>query len=34
MLTFWNPTGPLSGPWVDDPATIYALRRIAADARR
>lgn len=34
MLTFWNPTGPLSGPWVDDPATIYALRGISRDARR
>jgi hypothetical protein len=34
MLTFWNPTGPLSGPWVDDPATVYALNRIIADANR
>jgi hypothetical protein len=32
LLTFWNPSGPLSGPWVaDDDATIGALRSIAAD---
>ncbi len=29
--TFWNPTGPLSGPWLpDDEKTINALRSIAA----
>lgn len=32
MLTFWNPTGTLSGPWIEDPATIYALNRISKDA--
>lgn len=34
MLTFWNPTGPLSGPWVQDDATIYALNRIIAESKR
>lgn len=33
MLTFWNPTGELSGPWIEDPATIYALNRISKDAQ-
>jgi hypothetical protein len=31
METFWNPSGPLSGPWLpDDEKTIDALRSIAA----
>lgn len=31
LETFWNPTGPLSGPWLpDDAKTIEALRAIAA----
>ncbi len=31
LLTFWNPTGSLSGPWLaDDQAAISALREIAA----
>jgi hypothetical protein len=31
LETFWNPTGPLSGPWLpDDSKTIEALRSIAA----
>lgn len=34
LLTFWLPGGPLSGPWVNDAATIYTLNRIAADAAR
>jgi hypothetical protein len=30
LQTFWNPSGPLSGPWLpDDQATISALREIA-----
>jgi hypothetical protein len=33
MLTFWNPAGTLSGPWIEDPATIYALNRISKDAQ-
>ena len=33
MLTFWNPSGPLSGPWDGDAATKYALNRIKHDAR-
>src|SRR5215831_9052796 len=33
MLTFWNPSGPLSGPWDGDAATRYALNRIKHDAR-
>lgn len=29
FLTFWNPTGPLSGPWLPgDTATINALKNI------
>jgi hypothetical protein len=33
MMTFWNPTGPLSGRWLpDDEATISTLRQIAAEA--
>ena len=32
--TFWNPSGPLSGPWLpDDEKTIRALRSIAATLR-
>jgi hypothetical protein len=35
METFWNPDGPLSGPWVDDDwPTISALRRVAESAGR
>ena len=35
MLTFWNPAGPYSGPWLhDDQATIYALQRISHAAKR
>ncbi len=45
LLTFWNPTGPYSGPWLNtnnpDPrlsahaeSTIYSLRKVAADAKR
>ena len=31
LETFWNPSGPLSGPWLpDDSRTIGALRSIAA----
>jgi hypothetical protein len=31
LQTYWNPTGPLSGPWLpDDGQTIDALRSIAA----
>ncbi len=31
LETFWNPSGPLSGPWLpDDARTISALRSIAA----
>jgi hypothetical protein len=31
LQTFWNPTGPLSGPWLpDDQKTIRALRSIAS----
>ncbi|HET7016252.1 MAG TPA: hypothetical protein VFI65_20185 [Streptosporangiaceae bacterium] len=31
LETFWNPNGPLSGPWLpDDSRTIDALRAIAA----
>jgi hypothetical protein len=33
MLTFWNPSGPLSGPWDGDAATTYALNRIKHDAK-
>jgi hypothetical protein len=34
MLTYWNPTGPLSGPWLPgDEAVIYALQQISDDAR-
>ncbi|HUD38812.1 MAG TPA: hypothetical protein VMR14_18070 [Streptosporangiaceae bacterium] len=34
METFWNPSGPLSGPWLpDDERTIDALRSIAATLR-
>lgn len=30
MLTYWNPNGALSGPWLpDDTATINALKSIA-----
>jgi hypothetical protein len=30
LQTFWNPTGPLSGPWLpDDHKTIDALRSIS-----
>lgn len=30
LLTFWNPSGPLSGPWLpDDLATVGVLRSIA-----
>jgi hypothetical protein len=29
LQTFWNPTGPLSGPWLpDDDATIERLRSV------
>jgi hypothetical protein len=32
LETFWNPSGPLSGPWLpDDTETIDALRAIAAN---
>jgi hypothetical protein len=32
LLTFWNPSGPLSGPWVpEDEQVTGALRSIAAD---
>jgi hypothetical protein len=32
LETFWNPNGPLSGPWLpDDARTIEALRTIAAN---
>ncbi len=32
LETFWNPSGPLSGPWLpDDAKTIEALRAIAAN---
>ncbi|MGE5131684.1 MAG: hypothetical protein ACM32E_02120 [Gemmatimonadota bacterium] len=35
MLTYWNPAGPYSGPWLhNDEATIYALRRISHAAGR
>jgi hypothetical protein len=35
LETFWNPAGPLSGPWVDsDTVTISALRRVAESAGR
>jgi hypothetical protein len=31
LQTFWNPSGPLSGPWFpDDLETIRALRTIAS----
>jgi len=31
LLTFWNPSGPLSGPWLpDDSKTIETLRSIAS----
>jgi hypothetical protein len=31
LQTFWNPSGPLSGPWLpDDLKTICALRAIAS----
>jgi hypothetical protein len=33
FLTFWLPTGPLSGPWLPgDAKTIAALNKIAAEA--
>jgi hypothetical protein len=33
LTTFWNPTGPLSGPWIDDDwPTIYSLKGISRDA--
>lgn len=32
MLTFWNTTGHLSGPWVDDPATIDSLNWVSTKA--
>jgi len=33
LETFWNPTGPLSGAWVDsDTVTISALQRVAESA--
>jgi hypothetical protein len=33
MCTYWNPGGPLSGPWLpDDDATIEALSLIAQAA--
>lgn len=33
MMTFWNPSGSLSGPWLDtDTATIDTLNTIALDA--
>jgi hypothetical protein len=32
LQTFWNPSGPLSGPWLpDDRKTISTLRSIASD---
>jgi hypothetical protein len=35
LETFWNPSGPLSGPWLaDDERTIEALRSIAANLRQ
>jgi hypothetical protein len=34
LLTFWEPGAGLSGAWVNDPATIYALNGIAADAKQ
>jgi hypothetical protein len=35
LETFWLPSGPLSGPWVDDDwPTISALRRVAESAGR
>jgi hypothetical protein len=31
IQTFWNPTGPLSGPWLpDDQGTIESLRSLSA----
>ena len=34
MLTYWNPTGRLSGPWLpDDEPTIHALNDIALRAK-
>ncbi len=35
LETFWNPSGPLSGPWLpDDRKTIETLQSIAATLRR
>ena len=34
MITFWNPAGSLSGPWLpDDSRTIRAMNNIAARAK-
>lgn len=34
LLTFWSHDGRLSGPWVDNPATIHTMNDIAKHARR
>lgn len=31
MLTYWNPGGALSGPWIPDVATVNALEAIVAE---